>query len=115
LQQARSENKLVLVDFTGSDWCPGCIKFDHDVLATENFSTYAGQKLELVKLDFPRHTPQNDDLKRVNAALATQFGVDCYPAYVLLDADGRELVRQVGYLDGGSQAFISEPDGFGKR
>lgn len=115
LQQARSENKLVLVDFTGSDWCPWCIKFDHDVLATENFSAYAGQRLELVKLDFPRHTPQNDDLRRINAALAKQFGVDGYPTYVLLDADGRELGRQVGYREGGPNAFISELDGFGKR
>jgi len=115
LQQARSENKLVLVDFTGSDWCPWCIKFDHDVLSTKNFAAYASQKLELVKLDFPRHTPQNDDLKRANAALARQFGVDGYPTYVLLDADGRELGRQVGYLDGGPQAFISELDRFSKQ
>jgi thiol-disulfide isomerase/thioredoxin len=115
LQQARSENKLVLVDFTGSDWCPWCIKFDHDVLATEQFAAYAGQKLELVKLDFPRHTPQPDDLKRVNAALARQFGVDGYPTYVLLDADGQELGRQVGYAEGGPNAFIHELDGFSKR
>jgi thiol-disulfide isomerase/thioredoxin len=115
LQQARSENKLVLVDFTGSDWCPWCIKFDQDVLDTENFAAYASQKLELVKLDFPRHTPQSDDLKRANAALARQFGVDGYPTYVLLDADGRELGRQVGYLDGGPQAFISELDRFSNR
>jgi len=115
LQQARSENKLVLLDFTGSDWCGWCIKFDHDVLSTETFSAYASQRLELVKLDFPHHTPQSDDLRRVNAALATQFGVDGYPTYVLLDADGRELGRQVGYREGGPNAFISELDGFGKR
>ena len=115
LNQAQSENKLVLLDFTGSDWCPWCIKFDHDVLATEIFSAYADQRLELVKLDFPRHTPQPDDLKRVNAALARQFGVDGYPTYVLLDADGRELGRQVGYREGGPNAFIGELDGFGKR
>jgi thiol-disulfide isomerase/thioredoxin len=115
LQLARSENKLVLVDFTGSDWCGWCIKFDHDVLSTENFAIYAGQRLELVKLDFPRHTPQVDDLKRANAALAGQFGVDGYPTYVLLDANGRELGRQVGYREGGPDAFISELDGFSKR
>jgi protein disulfide-isomerase len=114
LQQARSENKLVLLDFTGSDWCPWCIKFDHDVLSTENFAAYAGQKLELVKVDFPRHTAQPDDLRRANAALAAQFNVDGYPTYVLLDANGRELGRQVGYQEGGPQAFIAELDGFSK-
>jgi thiol:disulfide interchange protein len=34
LNQARSENKMVLLDFTGSDWCGWCIKFDQDVLST---------------------------------------------------------------------------------
>jgi thiol-disulfide isomerase/thioredoxin len=115
LRQARSENKLVLLDFTGSDWCPWCIKFDHDVLSTDRFAGYARNKLMLVKVDFPRHTPQPDDLKRSNAALSKQFGVDGFPTYVLVNADGRELGRQVGYLQGGPDTFIGELDGFSKR
>jgi len=113
LKQARSENKRVLLDFTGSDWCPWCIKFDQDVLSTGRFAAYAGQKLELVKVDFPRHTPLGVDQQRANNALAKQFGVDGFPTYVLLNADGRELGRQVGYRNGGPDAFISELDGFG--
>jgi thiol-disulfide isomerase/thioredoxin len=115
LKQAQSENKLVLLDFTGSDWCPWCIKFDQDVLSTDKFMAYAGQKLKFVKVDFPRHTPQSDDLKQANAALAKQFAVDGFPTYVLLNSDGRELGRQVGYLNGGPDAFISELDTFSKR
>ena len=114
LKQAQSENKLVLLDFTGSDWCPWCIKFDRDVLSTDRFASYAQNKLMLVKLDFPRHTSQSDDLRRANAALARQFGVDGYPTYVLLNSDGRVLGRQTGYLEGGPEAFITELDGFSK-
>ncbi|MGD0745178.1 MAG: thioredoxin family protein, partial [Verrucomicrobiota bacterium] len=40
LDRAQSENKMVLLDFTGSDWCPWCIKFDHDVLSTGKFAGY---------------------------------------------------------------------------
>jgi protein disulfide-isomerase len=108
LKQAQSDNKLVLLDFTGSDWCPWCIKFDQEVLSTGKFAAYAASKLELVKLDFPRSTPQSDDLKRANAILAKQFSVDGYPTYVLLNADGKELGRQVGYVGGGPDAFINE-------
>lgn len=43
LSQAQSENKLVLLDFTGSDWCPWCIKFDQEVLSTSQFASYAGK------------------------------------------------------------------------
>jgi len=115
LSQAQSEDKLVLLDFTGSDWCPWCIKFDHDVLSTGQFAVYAQRKLVLVRLDFPRHSPQPDDLKQANGALAQQFAVDGYPTYVLLSAEGKELGRQVGYAEGGPAAFITELDGFDKR
>src|SRR4029077_667489 len=38
LARARAGNKMVLIDFTGSDWCPWCIKFDEDVLSTSKFA-----------------------------------------------------------------------------
>ncbi|HSY19970.1 MAG TPA: thioredoxin fold domain-containing protein [Candidatus Acidoferrales bacterium] len=115
LKQAQSENKMVLLDFTGSDWCPWCIKFDQDVLSTGKFNAYAGQKLQLVKVDFPQHTQLPDDLQRANNELARTFHVDGYPTYVLLDSAGKELGRQVGYLEGGPDAFIAELDRFGHK
>jgi thioredoxin-related protein len=115
LKQAQSENKLVLLDFTGSDWCPWCVKFDHDVLSTGKFNAYAGQKLELVKVDFPRHTAQPDEQRRANAALGQAFHVDGFPTYVLLNFSGKELGRQVGYQEGGPDAFIAELENFSKR
>jgi len=115
LNQARSENKMVLIDFTGSDWCGWCIKFDHDVLSTDKFAGYAKSKLMLVKLDFPHHKPQSDALKRANQELATRYHVDGFPTYVLLNFAGKELGRQVGYAEGGPDAFIAELDGFSKR
>ena len=115
LKQAQSENKLVLLDFTGSDWCPWCIKFDEEVLSTGKFAAYAGRKLELVKVDFPRHTPQTAELARANAALHQFFHVDGFPTYVLVDSSGKELGRQVGYQAGGPDAFIAELDGFDRR
>src|ERR1035438_2196994 len=115
LNQARSENKMVLLDFTGSDWCGWCIKFDHDVLSTDKFAGYAKSKLVLVKLDFPHHKPQSDELKQANQELATRYHVDGFPTYVLLNFAGKELGRQVGYAAGGPDAFIAELDGFSKR
>jgi thiol-disulfide isomerase/thioredoxin len=115
LTQARSANKLVLLDFTGSDWCPWCIKFDQEVLSTPKFAAYAGRKLELVKVDFPRRVKLPDVLQRDNDALAKQFNVDGFPTYVLLNAAGKELGRQTGYAPGGPDAFIAELEKFGGR
>lgn len=115
LDQARSENKLVLLDFTGSDWCPWCIKFDQEVLSTGEFANYAGSKLELVRLDFPRHTEQDAELRQANHELFQRFNVDGYPTYILLNSSGKELGRQVGYAKGGPSAFIAELDGFSRQ
>ncbi|MGB7749479.1 MAG: thioredoxin family protein [Verrucomicrobiia bacterium] len=114
LNQARSENKMVLLDFTGSDWCGWCIKFDHDVLSTDKFTGYANSKLVLVKLDFPRHKEQDAALKQANQETKKRFGVNGFPTFVLLNSAGKELGRQVGYAKGGPDAFIAELDGFGR-
>ena len=51
--QAKAENKIVLMDFTGSDWCGWCIKFDKETLAKDKFADYAKTNLELVVVGFP--------------------------------------------------------------
>ena len=115
LDQARADGKMVLLDFTGSDWCPWCIKFDREVLETDQFSTYAQNKLELVLVDFPRSKPQDDGLKQANRALADRYHVTGYPTFVLVNYAGNELGRQVGYRDGGPGAFITELESFSQR
>jgi protein disulfide-isomerase len=115
LNQARSEHKNVLLDFTGSDWCEGCMKFEADVFKEDAFLDYAGKNLILVRLDFPRRAPLSPELTAANEELAKRFHVDGYPTLILLNADGRELGRQIGYLPGGPTALLSELDTYAKR
>jgi thioredoxin-related protein len=112
--QAKTDKKMVLLDFTGSDWCPWCIKFDNEALDTDKFAQYAKSHLELVLADFPNKKPQGDALKAANAALKEKYKIEGFPTFVLLDADGKELGRQVGYAPGGPEAFIAELDKFSK-
>ena len=112
--QAKAENKIVLLDFTGSDWCGWCIKFDKDTLSTPKFAEYAKAHLELVVVDFPNKKPQSDALKAANKALGEKYKVDGYPTFVVLNGDGKEIGRQVGYAPGGPEAFIAKLEKFGK-
>jgi thiol-disulfide isomerase/thioredoxin len=115
LARAKAGNKMVLIDFTGSDWCPWCIKFDEDVLSTGKFAAYAEDKLVLVLADFPNHTAQSSVLKQANQALARRYNVSGYPTFVLVNYAGNELGRQVGYAKGGPSAFISELEKFSRQ
>ncbi|MCA1797553.1 MAG: thioredoxin family protein, partial [Geobacteraceae bacterium] len=51
---AAENNKHLLLDFTGSDWCPWCIKLDEKVFSTPEFAEFATGNLVLVKIDFPK-------------------------------------------------------------
>jgi thioredoxin-related protein len=104
---ATQQKKYILLDFTGSDWCPYCIQMDKEVFAKPAFSSFAGQKLILVKLDFPRKASQSAAEKSQNQELAKKYSIEGFPTYVLLDSSGKEVRRQVGYLEGGPEAFIS--------
>jgi thioredoxin-related protein len=112
--QAKAENKIVLMDFTGSDWCPWCIKFKQDVLDTPAFQAYAAKNVVLVEVDFPNKKSQSKELKQANAALKTQYHIHGFPTLVVLNKDGREIGRQVGYAKGGPEAFIAKLEGFKK-
>lgn len=105
-QQAAQEHKYILLDFTGSDWCPWCIKMDKEVFNQSQFSDFALKNLILVKVDFPRKAAQSPAEKSQNAELAKKYGIEGFPTYVLLDPSGKEVRRQVGYLQGGANAFI---------
>jgi protein disulfide-isomerase len=112
--QAKTENKIVFVDFTGSDWCGWCKKFKKEVLDTPEFQAYAAKNVVLVELDYPHKKVQSDDLKKANAALKTQYNIHGFPTLLVLDKNGREIGRQVGYSEGGPTAFIAKLEGFKK-
>ena len=106
-EQAKKENKLVLLDFTGSDWCPPCIALHKEVFSKKSFIEYAEEKLILVELDFPRRKKQEEALKKANAALGEKFEIIGYPTVILIDSNGKEIDRKVGYQKGGAEAFIA--------
>ena len=106
LEQAAKQNKMVLLDFTGSDWCGWCVKLQKDTFSKPEFQKFAAESLVLVELDFPRGKEQSEDLKKQNEQLAEKFGIQGFPTLVLLDPQGKEAARNVGYLQGGPEAFI---------
>ena len=112
---AKQENKLILMDFTGSDWCHYCVKFNEEVLSKEEFKTYAKENLVLVKVDFPRNKEQSAALKKANAALQEKYQVNGYPTYVVLNSGGEEIGRQEGYSTGGPKAFTAKIRSYTKK
>ncbi|MDQ3622226.1 MAG: thioredoxin family protein [Verrucomicrobiota bacterium] len=106
LEKAKTEKKMVLLDFTGSDWCGWCIKLDDEVFSKPKFKQYAKENLVLVELDFPQQRQLPKAKKEQNEELAKQYQVKGYPTVVILDSEGKK-VGQLGYMPGGPEAFVA--------
>jgi thioredoxin-related protein len=113
--QAKTDNKLVLLDFTGSDWCGWCMKLDAETFSKPEFADYAKKNLVLVQLDYPNKKSQSDELKKANAALQVKYNIEGFPTLIALKPDGTIVWKQVGYLGGGPQALIAKLDDAKKK
>ena len=106
-QEAKVNNKLVLLDFTGSDWCGWCILLDREVFSKPQFKEYASKNLVLVEVDFPKMKPMSEEIRRQNLSLAQRYQIQGFPTIVVLNGDG-QVVGAFGYMKGGPDAVIAE-------
>lgn len=98
---------MVLLDFTGSDWCGWCKVLKKEVFQTPEFLDYAKKNLVLVEVDFPQRKKQSAELKKANEELQERFKVRYYPTIILLNSAGKVL-GELGYQEGGAKPFIAE-------
>ena len=112
--QARSENKLIFIDFNGSDWCPPCKEL-RSVMSTKAFANYAKTNLVLVDIDFPHAKEQPEELKKANAALSEKYNIEGFPTVIVLNGEGKELSRTVGFGGQSATQLISELEKLKKK
>jgi protein disulfide-isomerase len=106
-EEAKTSHRLLLINFTGSDWCPWCIRLDREVFSKPEFDEYAKKNLVLLTADFPRSKPLSDETRRQNEELAQRFGIEGFPTIVVLNGEGKP-VGMLGYVAGGPSAFIEQ-------
>jgi protein disulfide-isomerase len=105
IEQAKKENKAVLVNFTGSDWCIWCKRLSAEVFQQKEFETYAKNNLVLVMLDFPKDIQQSQETKAYNNSLAQKYGIQGFPTILIFNNQGK-LVAQTGYQPGGAAKYV---------
>jgi len=105
LKKAEKENKLILADFAGSDWCGWCMKLDEEIFSQKKFLDFADKNFILLMLDFPRKKQLPANLQKQNMELYEKYGVKGFPTVLILDSKGK-VIEQTGYMDGGPDAYI---------
>lgn len=105
--RSRAESKPLLIDFTGSDWCPPCIRLRKEVFSKPEFADYASKNLVFLEVDFPKRKTLPPAQQAANEALARQFGVEGFPTILVISPSGK-ILGQLGSVSGGVRDFIAE-------
>jgi thioredoxin-related protein len=93
-QIAKEKHQLILLNFSGSDWCGPCVRMRKEIFESDLFSKMADTTLVLVNADFPRNKKNQLDqlIKRQNEALADKYNPGGkFPFTILLDANGKVI------------------------
>ena len=88
--KAKTEKKSVLVEFTGSDWCPPCIAMRKNVFSKKEFVDGASKNFILVELDFPKG---DKEVKEKNEPFAEKYKIEGFPTVILFNSEGKEFTR----------------------
>jgi len=110
-QSASAEHKLIILNFSGSDWCGPCIRMHNEIFESSDFTQYAGQHLILVNADFPRLKKNQlpKDQQRKNDQLADVYNKEgIFPLTLLLTPDGKVLKKWEGFPNISAGQFTNE-------
>ena len=98
LEKAGKSGQPVLVDFTGSDWCPGCIYLRKNIFDTDAFAKYAeDNNFMLVELDFPRtEGKMPPEQLKFHEELMRRYGISVFPSVLMMEGNGAPYAKIVG-------------------
>jgi thioredoxin-related protein len=111
LKTAKEKNQLILLNFSGSDWCIPCIKMRKEIFDNNRFSDFADANLVLFNADFPRKKKNqlNEKIRKQNEELADKYNPNGkFPFTVLLDAGGKVIREWDGLPGDGVENFLKE-------
>ena len=111
LETAKSENKNVLLYFSGSDWCAPCVKFKKFIVNTPEFQTFATENLVIYNADFPRLSKNKlpKEVEKNNELLADKYNSKgIFPLILLLDSEGNVIKKWEEYPKETVKEFIAK-------
>lgn len=111
-KQASENKELILLNFSGSDWCIPCIKLHKNIIGSDEFKKLETDNIVVyINADFPRNKKNqlSPELKKENASLADQYNPKgIFPYTILLNSDGKILKSWEGLPSENATAFVRE-------
>ncbi len=85
-EKAAADGKLLLVEFTGSDWCTACKVQKKKVLEKPEFTDWAQQHYVPVMVDVPNNAALvgGETRLQANKKICDDYGIKVFPALVVM-------------------------------
>lgn len=106
VSSARSSAKPILILFTGTNWCPACIKLERDVLTKPEFAQIVGDKFIFLKAEFPSNSADAIQASPFKFLL-DRYRVEGFPTMIVINPDGQVLFT-VNYQAKGPNEYANE-------
>ena len=113
-KKAAENHQLILLNFSGSDWCAPCVATKKNYFDSDTFNKMAKDHLVLLNADFPRKKKNqlSDDQTKKNEALADKYNKEGnFPLTLLLDANGKVIKSWKGKPEVSVDQWINEIKG----
>jgi thioredoxin-related protein len=110
-KQATEKHEMILLNFSGSDWCSPCIQMKKNIFESEEFQTYSQKCLVLLNADFPRLKKNkiSKEQEKENDALADKYNKDGkFPLTLLINADGKVIKEWDGLPNATPSQFVQQ-------
>ena len=99
LSKANTEDKPIVLVFSGSDWCGPCIRFKKKILDSEEFVGFASNNYVLYNADFPKKKKNSLSQEKLDAnkGLAEKYNPKGhFPLVVVLDKN-ESILGKTGF------------------
>jgi thioredoxin-related protein len=108
LKIAKSEKKLILADFSGSDWCYWCKKIDNEIFSQKEFVSGATNNFVLLLIDSPRNKLRlSEKARKENPALLKKYAIRYFPTVLILDSNG-DIITEVPYQKDSVKSYLKK-------
>jgi thioredoxin-related protein len=90
-KKASEQDKYILLNFSGSDWCGNCIKLERELFSKDTFKNFAQESLVLLNADFPTKKKNKLSAEQTshNEKLAEKFNPNGeFPKTIILNSKG---------------------------
>lgn len=109
-QKSKEQEKAILLNFSGSDWCIPCQKLKKGIFSNDKFSSFANENLILVNLDFPmKNKGESKEYQAKKDHWSEKYNPKgSFPLTILIDKNGKIVKKWTGNITEPVDNFIDQ-------